>query len=542
MSHHPHIINKQIIELALSDKTTAFGTQQQVGQLYTNQLVPVLDRLLDRYFGSDDTHYQIDRLTIDLGSVALENMPQAFDTELAKVLSSIRGTSQVTAGKVIPDTPSTPSKERTPLRVLAHYLDTGRLPWWSGTQKRSYLFAQWELLMQNPTQEFKTLLSQLYHNKTHLDRYLYTFSEEQVLQAAQWITGLLENELYVIRDKVKEAIQQRSKKNTPSFWKTNFLRVLFRPKPEQGANIEEYYIQETLKVLGITSDSHSKVPQYKVIQKIQSLLHHYHRMAPDHRPWQGISKRLHTLLHNYAINKVPVHLLTQVAVLLEEVQEKIATTQSHFDTEPTTLKLWMSLATQLNTIERIVQQARPMDTAVSVASLQSQFEDTDFITVENAGLVLFWPFLSRFFKNLELMEDKDFVDGAARYKAVCALQYLCNPDETELFEGQLPLAKLVCGVPLEEPVPPILLTDEEKEIAHGLLNAVLQQGPHWKNLSIEGFRASYLCRQASLRTRDDHWLLQVQKETYDITLQKLPWSIQAVKLPWMERALMVEWM
>ena len=86
------------------------------------------------------------------------------------------------------------------------------------------------------------------------------------------------------------------------------------------------------------------------------------------------------------------------------------------------------------------------------------------------------------------------------------------------------------------------LTEEEKEVAEGLLTAVIAQGPHWKNLSIEGFRSSYLCRPGSLRTRDGHWLLQVQRETHDITLEKLPWGFHTVKLPWMSEVLVVEWL
>ncbi len=541
MGNNPHIINKQIIEIEISNKTTAFETQQKISRLYSKQLVPVLNDLLDAHFGNDDhIHYQIDSLTIDLGSVEMDSLPEAFAKELDMVLMSSQKTNQFTITSKANEVEPFAIEERTPLRVLVHYLVSGRLPWWSGSQQKSYLLEQWELLMKNPSYEFKTLLSQLHHNNTHLDRYLLTFSEEQVLKSAQWITGLSQNELYIIRNRVKDEVLKRNKKSVSLSWKTNFLRVLFLPKREQVINPEAYYLQKTLQILGIASHNNSDAPQYEVLRGIQSLLATCKHIATKHTFLRGIIKQLTTLMQTSAINKVPVHLLTQATVLLEKVLEETRSEGFHFNKEFATSELWNSLASHLNTIKKIVQ-ATPKDTTPNSAGLQSQFEDTDFITIENAGLVLLWPFLPRFFKNLQLLEDKNFMDESTMHKAVCVLQYLCNSDESELFEGQLPLAKILCGIPLTTPVPLIFLTEEEKEIAHGLLQAVLQQGPHWKNLSIEGFRGSYLCRQASLRTRDDHWLLQVQKETYDITLQKLPWSIQAVRLPWMERALMVEW-
>jgi len=543
MSHHSHIINKQIIEVEVSDKVTAFEKQQKISQLQTNWLLPMLNHMLDVHFGADDTHYQIDRLTIDLGHVALESIPQAFDKELTKVLTSIQGTSQVSATKTGPIISSSKAtEERTPLRVLVHYLDTGRLPWWSATQNKTYLQEQWELLMQNPTTAFKTVLSQLHHHKTHLDRYLHVFSEEQVLKVAEWITGVSEKELRAIKNKVEKEVNKRGKDNISSLWETAFLRIVYSPKLAQEANSEDYYVQKTLQALGIDSDSYPKAPQYKLLQKIQSLLEKYQKTAPNHQILKGITKQWKRLLQASAIYSIPVHLLRKVVVVLEALQEEIETSGPHFDAELVSSKLWTSLVTHINTLDKIVKQTRPINDTVSITKLQSKFEDTDFITIDNAGLVLFWPFLLRFFENLKLLEDKNFIDESAKYKAICALQYLCNPYESELFEGQLSLPKILCGVPLSEPVPPIFLTEEEKEIADGLLKAAMQQGPHWKNLSIAGFRASYLNRQASFRIRDDHWLLQVQKETYDITLQKLQWSIQVVKLPWMERALMVEWL
>jgi hypothetical protein len=174
-------------------------------------------------------------------------------------------------------------------------------------------------------------------------------------------------------------------------------------------------------------------------------------------------------------------------------------------------------------------------------NLRSKYDDSDFITVQNAGLVILWPFLPRFFENLGLLHGKEFKDETSQSKAASLLQYLAGEAEEEIFEGQLTLNKVLCGINLSEPVAIEALSAEDKEFANGLLQAVIARGPHWKNLSMAGLQTSYLMREGLLRARDGHWLLQVKKETFDITLEKLPWGFGTVKLPWMNEILIIEW-
>ncbi|MFD2563158.1 contractile injection system tape measure protein [Aquimarina rubra] len=565
MKPQSHIINKQLIEVVISDESTSLESQQRISQLNVDELLPILNRRLDVCFGDAETHYQIDKLTIDLGSVSWDTLPQIFDAALQEKLIEIQSSSQVNLTKTVVGEASHVKEEKTPLRILAYYLETGRLPWWLGTQKKSYLQEQWQLLMQNPTNDFKTLLSQLHHNHIHLERYLQTFSEVQVLQAATWITEVSEEEIRSIIKKIEGHLFNEDGKQIPTSWKPIFLKTLYSPKRSANTSARDYYVQETLNILGVDNNDTTKgdISSYKWLRQIRSVLRQYHQIAPHHHMLKQITRQLDVLLKTPAIYTIPKHLIYKTVALLEGLKEEIRTSKlyrnkksqaflerlqeetsmspTHFDKKNTRSEVWTPLISHITTLEKIVKQAIP-ETSVNVVKLQSQLEDADFITIDNAGLILFWPFLPRFFENLRLLENKVFLDESAQHKAICALQYLCNPEESEFFEGQLSLPKVLCGFPLDQPVPPVLLTDEEKETAHGLMRAVLLQVPYWKNLSLEGFRSSYVCRQASFRTRDDHWVIQVEKETYDITLEKLPWSIQAVKLPWMERALMVEWL
>jgi hypothetical protein len=170
------------------------------------------------------------------------------------------------------------------------------------------------------------------------------------------------------------------------------------------------------------------------------------------------------------------------------------------------------------------------------------FSDTDKLYIGNAGLVLLWPFLSRFFTNLELADGKKFVSLPAAEEACLILQLLTTGKRNAVFEGQLPLNKVLCGMELEQTADTRrAITIEKQQASTHFLRSVIQNGPLWKGLSLGRFRHAYLEREGALSIRDGHWLLQVKRETYDVIVDKLPWSVQVVKLPWMRHLLFVEW-
>ena len=70
---------------------------------------------------------------------------------------------------------------------------------------------------------------------------------------------------------------------------------------------------------------------------------------------------------------------------------------------------------------------------------------------------------------------------------------------------------------------------------------MIAQAPILNNMSIPGFRGSFLLRLGILSLRDGIWLLRVERETYDLVLDRFPWGFEWVKLPWMETPLQVEW-
>ncbi|TCD01779.1 contractile injection system tape measure protein [Pedobacter psychroterrae] len=175
-------------------------------------------------------------------------------------------------------------------------------------------------------------------------------------------------------------------------------------------------------------------------------------------------------------------------------------------------------------------------------NLISTFSDTDRLYIPYSGLVLLWPFLDRFFSSIHLISETGFIDAAASTKACLLLQYIAEGSQWQRFEPNLPLNKLLCGIDLFEPVDVnVEITEDELAAADHLLEAVIGNAPLWKSVSPDGLRSAYLQRDGVVSSRDGNWLLQVQRQTYDILLDRLPWSVSIVKLPWMNNLIFVEW-
>jgi hypothetical protein len=172
--------------------------------------------------------------------------------------------------------------------------------------------------------------------------------------------------------------------------------------------------------------------------------------------------------------------------------------------------------------------------------------ELDGLPVDNAGLVIVWPFLERLFQRCDLVlaEARTFVDDRARARAVNALQYVACA-ELDAPEFALPLNKLLCGlepdapldaVGLHEPLGLELLAECERMLA-----AVIAHAEILGEMSPPQLRASFLRREGMLSTRDGAWLLQVERQPHDLVLDRFVWTWDWLALPWMSAPLRVEW-
>ena len=199
-------------------------------------------------------------------------------------------------------------------------------------------------------------------------------------------------------------------------------------------------------------------------------------------------------------------------------------------------------------IKAVVQSIKPQARSSKIPSPPEPFDDpvdpfseSEEIYIQNAGLILLWPFLTRFFETLNLLQVNQFTEPQANKRAVLLLQYLVDTS-TEIPEHLLPLNKLLCGLNLLDPIEASLdITASEQTECNSLLLAVIHHWSALKSTTPAGFRHAFLQRAGILRLYNGYWLLQAERETYDVLLDQLPWSIRVVKLPWTPEMLSVEW-
>lgn len=166
----------------------------------------------------------------------------------------------------------------------------------------------------------------------------------------------------------------------------------------------------------------------------------------------------------------------------------------------------------------------------------------DTLYVANAGIILLHPFLQHFFQNMGLLKNGQFISETAQGTAVQWLHFLATGSR-ECPEPELALAKILCGLPVENPVGRWFEPESAQvEEAESLLVALIRHWPVLKNTSPAGLREGFLRRSGKLETLPDgSKKLRVERQAMDVLLEQLPWGIGIVQLPWMERFLYVEW-
>lgn len=188
-----------------------------------------------------------------------------------------------------------------------------------------------------------------------------------------------------------------------------------------------------------------------------------------------------------------------------------------------------------------INHGRRADGTVSPAD---DHPENEAIYIANAGLVLLANYAPRLFAMLGLTKDGVFTDTTAQQRAVHCLVHLTD-GHTDSEEHEWVLNKLLCGLPIDEPVPPAPPLDILVPVLDSLLPAVVA---HWRALgqtSSHGLRQTFLRRIGRLVEHETfdggHWRLKVQPNPFDVLLDRLPWSYGTIRLPWMKEVIHVEW-
>lgn len=192
------------------------------------------------------------------------------------------------------------------------------------------------------------------------------------------------------------------------------------------------------------------------------------------------------------------------------------------------------------------QQSKEVSKEEGEIEQQTNINDEEIensIEVNNAGLVLILSFLSRFFENIGIAKNKEFISEEKQHYAVYLLHYIATGDENIPQEHELFFEKLICGIDVNEVLKPCSTIDKNhKAEAEELLKAVIENWKALKSSSPQTLQTEFLQRPGYLIQRDDGaWSLHIERQTIDILLDRIPWTISMNRLPFSNLMIYTEW-
>ncbi len=487
-----HIIKQQILDVSILNADDHEEITTALSKVYRENIEEILENSCDGLIPANKM-VRIDSLTVDLGHLQLEQLGTTFPIAVKNAIRESlfrkirdREISPVSSGK---------AAKKTKEEALLYYLKTGLLPWYY----EGYLH---QLRQEHATKRsirtgaLRTAIKNAESRKRAFD-----FFKEEV-----WFELLLqelprEKRIPIYQLKTLRHCLDKLATKTKVFdaKESQMIRVLMQSlKPEGEAN--RFVIEQLINQWVL-------VPTQKKVKRLPQLL-----------PIEFRS-RMQQLLRNIQWKEAKV--LTKDETLLLET---LTTPTKKASEQPTKM-------------ENVPQKNK----VATKFDLDKKLELQGDLTIENAGLILAWPYLEAFFTGLGLMEDRSFTDKSASIKAVHLLHYLVFKD-AEGDETSWLLNKLLCGLE-----PTAFITDtfdlepSQKEECEHLLTAVITNWPALKNTSPDSLRQTFLQREGILAPYDHGWILKIERQPFDILLDRLTWAISVVKMPWNDYLITTEW-
>lgn len=530
MGGQRHVIRRQTLELSVARAEDAWPLQQAVGGIVRRRLVPLIDRCLSEASAPDRLH-RIDRLELDLGCIdparLEEGLVAGLDRALRRALAERIGRGEAAATATAGDPASLVAAQ---WELLEQFLRTGTLPWWADLGRRDLLAAAVDRLLREAPARLRPLLADVVRARPALERLVRHLDDRRLAALAALAAGELAAQV-------------------PAALAGTLLTAAGHAPLAEAAPAarRRYHLWCALLGAALTPGAAPR----DAPELLRALLPR----------WASALGMSHAALLE-ALRRVPAPALPGLdGWLAPPVAPPVIPEAVTAASPPGRFPPAAGAAGNAPDGGAPGQPHRYRETAPRVARTpplpvtgegggggtpawsapHRPAADDQPLHLDNAGLVLLWPFLARLFERLDLADDGRFRDPAAAVHAVGLLHYLASADP-QPPEYLLPLAKVLCGLEPDHPyAPDAPATAAELAECETLLEAVAGHATALGQLSVAGLRAAFLRRPGLLAARDGAWLLRVERQTHDLLLERLPWSFDWIKLPWMEVPMQVEW-
>ncbi|WP_157888848.1 contractile injection system tape measure protein [Enterobacter roggenkampii] len=160
--------------------------------------------------------------------------------------------------------------------------------------------------------------------------------------------------------------------------------------------------------------------------------------------------------------------------------------------------------------------------------------------INDAGLVLLWPFMPELFRQLGLLKNKRFINTYAQHQAALCLDWLSRGESEPL---KLPtVSRRLCGLSGRDINEDIDLEEELRQKLSVWLADIPRAMPaKWQKLSSGDLRQWFLQRPGWCSPDPEHTTIYVQPAVFDVLFNDWSWPTELVALPWLERPLTIRW-
>lgn len=581
MNQSQHFVKRQVFELIINSSEQSHVLQQRIIDLNNGSLQSKINALFNKCSREDEI-LRLQKVEIDLGVLTandsfesqveqklidqLEDEIQLLlaNTDIATSTSrSVLTTNESDGNVVNPPRPDNAkfTRQDSQMDILCHYLETGELPWWI-SDKGWRVEQQFQDLLKSEPEE---TLSRLRRSPSELtikrlvmqvdlatrlklvdvlqpeNKVLIRLFVDQWLELINQVTGFSGLRLTEMARAELTKLHQvvnNLQNYTELFW-FKLVNLCFSDTAQfEARNINQYFIN---KLSEITS-----VKYTDIVSLLMETIHNQNREVNELGQW--LQREMHNI--SGADNLIPLELAqtqnqgedlfnlsTGIAAenLFDESQFKIEEQSANEVIRERAASVPSKLEESTSGHFLVIETQQHLPEAEKGPNVDTRY-------LNNAGIVLCWPFLKPFFSELNLIDnDNKFSSSAAQQTAVLLLQYVAS-GELEFLEHQLVLNKILCGWPLQQPVTSTLDIQPRQQLAvDELLQSLISHWSALKSTSIEGLRSAFIIREGRLKPQRNGWLLQIERTGYDVLIDNLPWGIALIKLPWMKKVVHTEW-
>jgi hypothetical protein len=489
-----HRIQRQIVELVIGASAEGPAVHKALARPFWDRAVPELEQVFDGAAGADEL-LRLDRLELDLGTIGSGDWPAEFQRRLVAELT--RSLAEFTAVSERDEEGRSDPRPTEPWRQFLFFLAHGRLPWWGTAPEERWN----DLLAKGSDADWNVLRETVSSDPRARSRLVYSVADELLERAIGNWSGVRDSARVLEQLMPKRLDADARRRWRRGFWITVLDWVAtggFRSQRGGSQLVRDLMTLRQMYDPEIGPGAFRRSPGNDGADSDRI------RAVEDGdlpEPWCG-------------------WWLSQG----DAAPFERAAPERHAD------------AGTRNGCSPVVSPPR-----AAAPEKKRRAAEEEAVYLGGAGAILVHPFLEQLFRERGLLEARSFRGLEARDRAVHLIGFITF-GRVELPEYDLVLAKVLCGVELEEPLEPVQLEDDDIAACSALLRAVLAHWTALRSSSPQWLREQFFLREGKLERADSGWLLTIERHAQDVLLARLPWGFGVIAPPWLKAQIFVHWL